>query len=378
MQSKSIGIITFHHYYNYGTALQAYALQHVIEELGYSSSLIDYRAYEEKRMTKWQLIKLRSRRLLIYIKEFKRVYRLTHYKTLLASKEPAFDKFFEDFFITTKDTYINFVQLETNTPFFDIYCTGSDQTWSPLIGLNRAMFLEFAPEKARRISYAASLGVSYLSDDQRSLIHDKLISYSHISCRESSGTHLLRDVMREKEITTVLDPTLLIDSNGWDKVAETPKIPMPFVLCYFIGHADYYRKIAKDISSKMGIRLVYIPVSWRDLTEKNELLKGVGPREYLGLIRNAELILTDSFHGTLFSVNYHKNFFSFIKNSGGKRASDNSRIYDILDRLGLLDRLIEDGNEVVLNDIDYKKVDARLFDERARSYEYLAKALADD
>ena len=376
---KKVGIITYHHYYNYGSALQAYALQDAINSFdGYKAELIDYRAQDDFKRSRLQMLMLRLRRLPTYIKEWKRVHTLQKYGWKLRLKEPAFDKFFDNQFITNGKSFHTWSELKEGSPQYDILVTGSDQTWSPQIGFKPAMFLEFGPTDALRIAYAPSIGVSNLSKQDKDYLNTHLQPFESISCRESVGTNLLRDCVKGKKISNVLDPTFLLTRDDWDRVAIKPKIQGDYILCYFIGHKNYYREIAKQLSEDLNLPLYYIPVSWQELGNDDRLLSETGPLEFLGLIRDARLVLTDSFHGTAFSINYRKTFYSFTKIEGGKSASDNSRLYDILSKFHLEDRLFDKKEHIEFTDIDYSRTNRYIDSERSDSLFFLKGALQDN
>ena len=375
---KKVGIITYHHYYNYGTVLQAYALQKAIESLGdYDSEIIDFRAHNEKKLSRVQLVMLRIRRMGVYIRERERVYRLKKYDSVFKEKRPFFDEFFDSSLKVSSQTFNSYPELKREKLDYDIYVTGSDQTWSPKIGLHPAMFLRFAPVSARKIAYAPSIGVASLQKTESDQINYYLQQYDAISCRESIGQKVLSDCVKGKEIVNVLDPTFLLTGNDWNILATTPGIKTPYILCYFIGDRPYYRVIAKQLSVALGLPLYFIPVSWRDVGEGNDLLPKTGPREFLGLIRDARLVLTDSFHGTAFAINYRKSFYSFTKIEGGNTASDNSRLYDILSKIGLEDRLYDSPGYIDFSDVDYSSASIKLEELRNKSIAFLQKALID-
>lgn len=372
---KKIGIITYHHYYNYGTVLQAYALQKAVESVsGCSAEIIDYRSAEEKKLSKFQLIRLRLRRLHVYVREWKRVYRLKKYEQVLYAKHPSFDAFFKKDLVAGNSTYNSCKELEKSCPIYDIYMTGSDQTWSPKIGLNPAMFLAFAPQDAKKVAYAPSIGVSALSEREAEIMNKYLASYQHVSCREPRGVSLLQKCY-SGDVRLVLDPTFLLTADDWNKIAVAPSLRAPFILCYFIGEKKYYRLYAKELSVKSGLPLIYIPVSWMDMEKGNLFQSEAGPKEFLGLIRDATFVLTDSFHGTALSINYHKDFYSFLKVDGGESAIDNSRITELLNRFSLNERLKLPADEVIMDKIDYDVVDGVLKNEREQSWAYLKEIL---
>lgn len=375
---KKVGVITYHHYYNYGTVLQAYALQSAIGRIdGCKAELIDYRAYEEKKLSRLQLMILRIKRLPVYFVEWKRVRSLQKYAGVLSAKKPKFDDFFDHVFILSKETFHSYPELKEFHHNYDILVTGSDQTWSPKIGFFPAFFLEFGPKRAWRIAYAPSIGVSKLSAEEAKYLNVHLQPFESISCRERLGTEVLNATVKGKHIQNVLDPTFLLTKDDWDKIAEAPKIQGDYILCYFIGHKTYYRDIAQQLSKEMGLPLYFIPVSWQDMGKGYNMVADAGPKEFLGLIRNARLVLTDSFHGTAFSINYHKSFYTFTKIEGGKSALDNSRLYDILSKLHLEDRLYDTAGHIQFSDVDYTETDKILEQERELSWSFLRQALID-
>ena len=289
---KKIGIITYHHYYNYGTVLQAYALQKVVEKIANCKvEIIDYRSHEEKKFSFLEILKIRFCRLFVYIKEWKRVYRLKKYSKLLKAKRKQFNLFFQTDLKVGDVQYNSYHDLINNIPIYDVYITGSDQTWSPKIGLNPAMFLQFAPLNATKIAYAPSLGVSSLEKTDVEKISEYLSDYKYISCRERVGSELLRSCTN-KEVHLVIDPTFLLTDKEWDSIAIPADKKDPYILCYFIGHRPYYRDYAKQCSDLLKMPLYYIPVSWVDLEDNNIFIPEAGPKEFLGLIRKASLILT--------------------------------------------------------------------------------------
>lgn len=375
---NKVGIITYHHYYNYGTVLQAYALQKSIDGIdGYQAEIIDYRAAEEKKLSKRQLFLLRIRRLPVYFLEWERVKKTKLYESIFVAKHPKFDDFFKNDLVQSEQPFYSYSDLKQGNHEYDILVTGSDQTWSPKIGFYPAFFLEFGPNKALRIAYAPSIGVSKLSDEEAKHLNVHLQPFEAISCRERLGTEILNRVVKGKRVQNVLDPTFLLTKDDWNKIATKPAITSDYILCYFIGHKSYYRDIAQQLSKDLSIPLYFIPVSWQDMGRGYNLLPESGPKEFLGLIRDARLVLTDSFHGTAFSINYRKTFYTFTKVEGGKSGLDNSRLYDILLKLHLEDRLFDTAGEIKFTDVDYSEAEKILEEERQQSLAFLKEALID-
>ena len=385
---KKIGIITYFYYYNYGTMLQGYALQKVMEKLGkgnFSSEIIDCR-FDEKNLSFWTLVKIRLSRFFIYFTQIKRVISVfknrdlakinnLKYKEDIIKKKSLFDDFFSNCCVMSEKTYNNSKDLYPEPPIYDIYVTGSDQTWSPKVGLRDSLFLGFAPKGKIKAAYAPSIGVVDYSSDEDNYVREHLQEYQFVSCRESYGTDILKK-LSPVPVETVLDPTLLMRADDWREIAVNPEVSGKYILCYFIGDRHYYRDFAKQLSTQIGIPLVYIPGSNVDLKSVNTLIWKSGPREFLDLIDHAEVVLTDSFHGTIFSINFNKTFYSFIKHSG-KKAMDNMRIVDILDRMNLQDRLVDnyEGGQIGYKPINYAYTNKLLEEERSKSESFIEKIL---
>lgn len=384
---KKIGIITYFYYYNYGTMLQGYALQKVMEREGngnFSSEIIDCR-YGEKDLSFWYYFKIRVRRFFIYFTEIKKVIAtfkkrdLTNarYREENNQKRQLFDAFVKQCCCMSENTYRQSSDLYPQPPIYDIYVTGSDQTWSPKIGLRDSLFLGFAPKDKIKASYAPSIGVAAYTPEEEQFVREHLRGYQFVSCREKHGAEILQK-LSPVPVETVLDPTLLLRAEEWREIALKPdQLPKKYILCYFIGERMYYRDFAKQLSKQLNLPLVFIPGSNTDMKTENHLVWKSGPREFLGLIDNAEVVLTDSFHGTIFSINFRRNFYSFIKHEGAK-AMDNMRIIDILGRLGQPDRLLTEytGNKIAYTPVDYSKTDSLLQAEREHSESYINNILA--
>lgn len=288
----------------------------------------------------------------------------------MAFRKKYFDQFLQNNFKLSTKEYIYKNDLENQPPVYDVYITGSDQTWSPKIGFNSALFLDFAKEDSIKAAYAPSVGVTTFTETEKEYLKKSLLKYDYISCRESIGAELLSKIAG-KEVEVVLDPTLMVTVEEWRLLSLKVKIPKrPYILCYFLGHRSYYRHFVKQLKRQTGYDVYFIPVSYKDCKKTNNLLFDVGPAEFLGLIDNAAIICTDSFHGMCFSINFSKNFYGFVKHDGALNGGDNSRIYDLLQRFGLTHRLLSNNdlrNEWKIEPIDYVSVNQFLKKERDSS-----------
>lgn len=373
---KKIGVITYCYFYNYGTMLQAFATQLLFEKnQGVEAELIDYRFGNKTAPRKFDILKIRIKRIFVYLWEMKRVYLTSKYAAQKSQRNKYFDEFASKYIHLSSKKYMYEYEIAKDVPKYDLYITGSDQTFSPKVGFSSALFLNFSPEDAIKAAYAPSIGVTTLTENQTAYLGRELQKYDLLSCRESLGSEILEKITGRK-VETVLDPTLMIHSVEWMQYATKPNIGDKYILCYFLGDRDYYRDYVAQLSKQTGLPVYYIPVSWKDYKKCNNLLWEVGPSEFLGLIANAEYVCTDSFHGTIFSINFHREVRVFVKHIGDVNGGDNSRLFDILKRLGIESQLIIEyikGTAIPDLRIDYARVDKLLLIEREKSKKYVEK-----
>ena len=199
--------------------------------------------------------------------------------------------------------------------------------------------------------------------------------FSKISCREINGCNTLSKVLN-REIYKVLDPTLLLDKTEWKKI-ETPRTQTKkYVLCYILGEKKNICEYAKSLANRKGFDLIILPTNVNIYQAyKPYIPKDIGPSEFLSLIHYCEYVITDSFHGSIFAINYNKNFYSFLKRNGDETQADNSRITDILKIFGLENRLKNDNDTTEEADIDFQSVNHILQQEREKSNNFLLSIL---
>lgn len=228
---SSVGIMTIFDCDNYGAELQAYALPQALRERGIEASLIDYPFYKSPRFCRTALaapsfpLSLQNR-----VKEGLMAWRRALQRRLAGDvvrrRAAAFAAFREA--IPRTGPYLSFDALLRNPPPFDAYLTGSDQVWNPRMGATlRPYFLDFLPETARRVAYAASFGVSTLPAAYEAQMRRWLARYAAISCRERTGAALAARLCPGKDIAQVLDPTLLLEADAWRRIAKAPACPRP-------------------------------------------------------------------------------------------------------------------------------------------------------
>lgn len=372
---KTIGIITYHHYYNYGTMLQALALQEKVEQLGYQAELIDFK--QDNSLSIYEMLKLRIKRMPVYIKERKKYRALADSREKIKEKNELFEQFYKTYLHVGKKKYTTTRQLMENPPVYDGNVVGSDQTWNPFVANSpEAFFLPFVENKSKKGSYGPSLAVKSLSDEKEKEYRKKLSNFSFLSCREQDGAQLLSRIT-QKEVKCVLDPTLLLSAKEWGKYCEFEIPKEPYILVYFLGEKSEHRRAVEKIQKLTNWKIICLPAAYLEMENNDYKKVWGGPKEFLSLIRGAALICTDSFHGTMFSINFQRNFFSFCKSSDSEESSENSRLYSALNIFGLSNRIIHNMDNLTAEDIsiDYKNVIPILEEQRRDSIEYLENML---
>lgn len=330
---------------NYGNRLQNYALQCVLKNIGYSVATLSRRN--------------RTKGLKQNVKTF--------VQTLLQTKGSKFRQFDSNIEYSTVTIGANDYP-ENLSNQFDYFIAGSDQVWNPYYDfVGTSDLLAFAkPEQ--RISYAASFGVDEIPDEKKKVYTENLSQFKALSVREKKGAEIVKE-LTGREAQVVLDPTMLLTSEQWSKVERKSKFTPNnrYVLVYSLGEksADFENSIKRYEKEMEIFDIRTIQKNGRELP--------VGPAEFLYLIHNAELILTDSFHASVFSVLYHKRFITF-KRPG---IDMSSRIVSLANTIGAKDKLDGDNNLDCSNGLDYVLVDQLIESERKQSIDFLKKVLED-
>jgi hypothetical protein len=370
---KRIGIITFHESINYGAILQTYALQKYLKGLGYCTEVINYR---------------NSQRTIKNIKYYRKII---HYfwhklfKILLVGRTRQLKtiKFIKDNIKLSKNTYYSAAQLFENPPIYDAYITGSDQVWNPKnTGADSSYFLDFAPSAKIKISYAPSFGVSILEDTYKGKYRNWLGLIDKLSVREEEGRKIIKEIANREAIVT-LDPTFLLSKSQWGSIAVSCKCKKNYVLCYYMpGDKEvnnFISIIAKIIASYNNWDIVSIgQKEYMKLVPGNKKIFDAGPSEFIGLFKNASFILTNSFHGTAFSIIFNKPFYVPINTKLSSEKILSSRISSLLKKLKLEDRLLSKDNKIKIKDIkdiDYHEANRLLSYEIEKSKMFLKNAL---
>lgn len=369
--SKKVGIITQHRVVNYGSVLQTYALQEKIKELGYVCEVIDY--YPERFTPLGMLKRIKNKgdkfKKSFLIRTAARVIIIPSY----AIRFNMFFKFLNNRIDMTSKTYKTEKELEEENFGYDIYCTGSDQVWN--YGWNEKIeypyYLAFAPDSARKISYAASFGKSKLEHEEIGETRKLLKRYDKISLRELSGVKIVDELGIEGSVN-VLDPTLLLTGEDWRKISSDKYTDDKYILIYNLNRNPRIDSYAKELSGKTGLEVRYLSYQLHEFYKNGKMFCNPHVEDFLALIDGAQYVVTDSFHATAFSLNFNKEFIIVYP---GKYST---RLQSILEILNLTNRVAKDEKDmsIVESRIDYSRVNALLDAERIRSLTWLRAALS--
>ena len=376
---KKLGLVSVWNH-NYGSLLQTYALQEFLKQNEYKSDIILYQENDFRKILRFFN--------LFYIKQkfqavFKQItiylfYNPIHKKLIL--RDQKFSTFKKQHLQFSKK-FISISQLSNTSKTYSCFILGSDQVLHPA-NLNMKFFtLEFLPKNTYKIAYAPSFGVSKIPYFQKERTKKYLNSFNNFSVREKSGQKIIFDLL-QKKVPIVCDPTLLLEKHTWNIFkGKTPIVKNPYILCYFLGSNIKQRIFEKKIKEITGFEIINLPFTDQLVTydiDREKSLFDIGPIEFVNLISHAEFIITDSFHGTVFSIIFEKLFFTLNRFSHKGHQSTNSRIESLLDILGISDRRFhghEKVEDVLELKINYTYVNEKLESFRNFSKQYLLKSL---
>ena len=390
---KKVGIVSCYFQPNYGSMIQALATQMALNKTGYENETIDITGFSgEIRKAKIRYFAraaLTSGILLTKLGRVKNAVRKKisagAYKRHIQTRNERFTAFKEEHFHLSP-RYSSLQELgEKSRERYEAVLVGSDQLWLPGNIAADYYTLNWAPEEINKIAYATSFGQRTLPGDTQAKAGAFLKRINHISVREEAGKELVKE-MTGRTVPVVCDPTLLFSGEEWLAIQKRePLIPDRYVLCYFLGSNPAHRQFAKRLSRETGCRTVVLPhideFVKADEEIGDELLYDADPGDFLNLIRNAAYICTDSFHCTVFSMLYEKEFFFFFRFPERDKRFTNSRLDTLFSVTGVKNRLIsgkEEADECLQRKIAYETVKQRLEKIRKKSYDYLKTALADE
>ncbi len=355
MKMKKIGVITIHSDLNYGAFLQAFATVAFLRSKDYDAKIIDYRKIPNS-----------PRKYKFPVNIIYKIYhlpRLWRYRTFIKP-------------MTSNIRYNNLEELFKFNEDYDVLISGSDQIWNPYCGgfvnkLNPAYYLAFASNKKyKKIAYGSSIGSHVFDETEKVKVKGWLDEYSALSTRETEGAEQLESFLGKK-VKVVLDPSLLLNSKEWQKYAADVRIKEKFVLVYYIDDLDEVVSYARKIADKYGYKVALITNMPMKPKGVDILIPHCGPAQFLGLFEKASYVVTNSFHGTAFAVNYNKDFLSVLKRNSPQRQQT------LLTNVGLLERLVTNLLQIdnLPEHIDWSQPNRLLDELRKDSIGYLINAI---
>lgn len=356
---KKVAVVTMNHGYNYGNKLQNYAVKKMYENLDCDVETISFQPKNNNKVINNQTfiekIKKKVRKILYFKREKNRLIK--------------FKKFNQKFLNMTDKIYTsdNYKEIDCNS--YDLFSVGSDQVWNSYFwDFSSFYLLDFVDDSNKKISYAASFGVDDINPVYKEKFKECLNQFRCISVRELQGKKIIKDLI-DKDVPVVLDPTLMVSRKDWIDFSIKPEKNQPkkYIFTYFLGEVNKERKKEiKEFARKKKLDIITL----NDITSR---YYDCNPNEMIYLIRNAEYILTDSFHACVFSIIFEKNFYIFDRVSGGKNM--NSRIETLLTSLEI-HKMGEKDLNIDCN-YDYKKINSKLNNIKDESYKYLYSVLGD-
>lgn len=356
---KKIGILTFHRALNYGAVLQTYALVNIIKQISNNQvevEAIDYRcdAIEATRSISKRFNK-------ITIKNFPNLL-------LLLYKKWFYNRFIRTTFDISKNKY-NHTNIDSSNAIYDCFIVGSDQVWNyNLNGYDNTYLLDFVTTNTKKNSYAASLGLNEIESTQFGYYTQLLQEFKYLSVREKESENYFKKIIGNINIKTSLDPTLLLTQEQWNALASSRK-RKGYILVYNVPKPDHLFELAKQLEEKTNVKSLYITNNQRPFVNISQL---VFPsiETFLALFRDADYVLTNSFHGTVFSILFHRPFL--VEKKQGSLSND--RIDTLLLSLGLSDRVsnFSDVN-LIFSEINWQNTDSLLEKLRNSSINYLTQ-----
>lgn len=354
------GILTFHNVYNYGAILQAYALQRKLKEItGEPVEIIDYTN---------EVLKSKNPKNILQVKNIKDKIKYLIMRSDNKKIRKKFKDFFERNMEFSKKVYSKQNINETNSEF-DSFIVGSDQVWNDkLNGNDSTFFLDFVKDEKKKNSYAASFGVNHITEEYRNKYAMLLNRFNNISVREENGLSLVREMVN-KDADLVLDPTFLLTKEEWEELADNSNFKEKYILVYIVTLTPNILNYAKKLAEREGCKIICIHRSYKNYKGiKN--IKDASIEEFLGYLKNAEYVLTTSYHGLILSLNLNKKvYFELAK----AKQNYNSRLQTIVNTFDIQNLEIQENSTLEDKKIDYESINKILEEKRKVSIQFLRK-----
>ena len=383
-----IGIVTlYHNNYNFGGLLQAYALPTALKKyLGIPAEQIDYLFLPEQE-TKTEKPKNNiSISKIINLVGFLFFNRLEN--SNLNKRKKAFEQFMK--YIPHSDRVYGYDNICESLKVYNTFICGGDQIWIDCKKMpwfrtedSRVFTLRFVPEGVKKISYAPSMAVLELTEEFKKEFCISVNRLDRVSVREKRSLPVLRK-LTDKPVTVAVDPVLLLKDSDWLKEINCSGKKEKYILCYLLSDSISQRKATTKLAKKLNCKIITFPHILENIVRKCDLFFGnihdytSGPREFIGLIKNAEMLITDSFHACVFSMIFKTPFAVFERGNTDEKGDMNSRIYDFLEEYHLENQLVTEKELTEMQEIpkiDFTYAHEHWEKRRQESLKYLENAL---
>lgn len=367
---EKVGILTWHYYANFGSGLQAFALQQLISSMGYEVHIINYRNPQicKRVYWKWFLKKLMHNTIGLFNWKI-------HNRTSCGTD------YYQKHYLCQTKSFDTPEQLAAVVADYRLLVYGSDQIWAPNV-YSPIYMGKYVPEGIGKISYAASIGLNEIPEDLVGEYQSNLSSFRAVSVRELEGKELLKRKCNI-DATVVLDPTLMIETELYLKIQRPVKgvIEGSYIYCYFLNKNHQYKGVVEEYARRRGLQIVGSSDKEADASWMN-LLTNLGADQFLWLMNNAACVFTDSYHGTIFSLLFHKRFWTFMRFAENDPICQNSRIRQLKSMFDIGGRILPPHAHMYVYqmfdesaEVDYSLFEEKLSTLRLESKRFLQEAL---
>lgn len=384
---KEVALAVNYDYHDYGGMLQAFATQQILDKLEIESEVINFdNLKRDINRRKWRyflsnifdgtIVKEKGK---VIAKKIKARFNKS-FAEKQAERDAAFEKFcLSNFKVSRK--FDSWEDLSHECYNYDAVIVGSDQLWLPSNVIADYYTLSFVPDDVKKIAYATSFGIGALPESLQTKYKSFLSRIEFLSARETSGQDIIKQCTG-RDVPLVCDPTLLLERTDWEMIASEPRIiTEDYVFCYFMGDNPEQRAFAKRLAQKEHCKIVALLHLDQYISSDEDYVDyapyHVSPADFVNLVKNARYVCTDSFHGTVFSVIFSKEFFTFKRFNKKASLSTNTRLLSLLGKLDLKDRLFTgyENVEENLNVQNYQQVQKTLSAFREESINYLISSI---
>lgn len=374
MSSNKVLLTTVFSGYNYGSSLQALAGKTILKELGYDCQLVAMKSLVKGRDIRLKkLLTILVRSLMLRGKNGSKslsIYQNSYNKTMIGDSASLFIRFSDEYL---QPNYLSWDGMKKAAKEAVACFAGSDQIWnSSTMYVVPMYYLRFAPAE-KRVALAPSFGRDFVADYNKEKIGKWISEFAYLSVREDSGVKLIKE-MTGREAIQLVDPTLMVDGETWKNILGIDDKESNYILAYFLDKpSELARKAITELRAALKYEVIAIPYQFDDMSYCDKMVSS-GTIEFLDLINNAKCVLTDSFHGTAFSINLHTPFYVFSR-AYGTAHSQNSRVESILKKVKMQARFEPKDVLVQYDQIDFAYSESVLIEERKNAREYISNAL---